>query len=200
MNANELLKDILAKDEIVEWSATPKPYSVLNGENKQSTVLLWIIAAALFLILNIAYIALCVSDETMDFMIGVLLVTVGVPAFMCVNPLRDEMHIAKQLLAITNKRVIIFHKSNKELSVPIEEIDAVHIEASTDAGYSHVRIGSSVAAVPAKKLRSLAIVGKSDDDDKCIGLVFYHVDAHEGETAYDALRAKTEARVEVNNA
>jgi hypothetical protein len=194
MNAEELLKDILAKDEVLEWTATPKPYSILNDENKKSTMLFWIIAAVLLLALNIAYIAFCALDETAEFMAGVLVVTVGVPLFLFINPIRDEKHIAKQLLAITNKRAIVFHKSNKELSLPFDAIGAVGIEASVDAECSHIRIGAPVANAPVKKLRNFAIIGKRDNNDKCIGLVFYHVDAREGKLAYDMLRAKTAAR------
>jgi hypothetical protein len=195
MNAEELLKGTLAPDETLQWSATPKPYSILNGENKKSTVRFWIIAVALLLLLNISYIAFCIADDTVEFMAGALVVTVGVPLFLFINPLRDEMHIAKQLLAITNKRALIFHKSNKELSLPIEEVDEVRVESSTDAECSHVRIGSASVAAPAGKLRSIAILGKRDNDDKCVGLVFYHMDAREGKIAYDMLCARTKTAV-----
>ncbi|MDR2132833.1 MAG: hypothetical protein LBP30_05740 [Clostridiales Family XIII bacterium] len=194
MNAEELLKDVLAKDEVPEWTATPKPYSIFNDENKKSTMLFWTIAAVLLLALNIAYIAFCVLDEAAEFMAGVLVVTVGVPLFLFINPIRDEKHIAKQLLVITNKRAIVFHKSNKELSLPFESIGAVNIETSTDAECSHIRVGASVADAPARKLRGFAIMGKRDDDDKCIGFVFYHVDAREGKLAYDILREKIARR------
>jgi hypothetical protein len=189
MNAEELLKGILAKDETVKWSATPKPYSILNEENKSATIRLWIIAAVVLLVLNIAYIALCVTDDAVEFMPGVLVVTIGVPVFIFVNPIRDKMHITKQLAAITDKRVIVFHKSNKEQSIAIEEVDAVHTEPSTDAGCCHMRIGSAVTDAPASKLRRFAIMGKRDNEDKCVGLVFYHLDKSDGNRAYDILDA-----------
>jgi hypothetical protein len=187
MKAEELLKDILAKDETVKWSATPKPYSVLNEENKKSTIFAWIVAVAVLLVLNIAYFALCAADESVEFMPGVLILTIGMPLFMFINPIRDKAHITKQLMAITDKRALVFHNSNKGQSVALEEIDAVHVEPSTDAGCCHVRIGSAVINAPAKKLRHFAIMGKRDDDEKCVGLVFYHLDESDGKRAYDML-------------
>lgn len=189
MNAEELLKAVLAKDEIVKWSATPKPYSVLNEENKKSTILFWVIAAVVLLVLNIAYIALCAADDAVEFMPGVLVVTIGVPLFLFINPIRDKAHIAKQLTAITDKRAIVFHKSSKEQSIAIEEIDDVRIEQSTDAGYCHVCIGSAVTDAPAAKLRHFAIMGKRDSDDKCVGLVFYHLEESDGKRAVELLNA-----------
>jgi hypothetical protein len=187
MNVEELLKGVLAKDEIVKWSTVPKPYSVLNEENKKSTMLFWSAAAAVLLVLNIVYIALCALSETAEFIPGVLVVTVGVPAFLFINPIRDKMHIAKQIAAVTDRRAIVFHKSNKAQSVAIEEIDAVRVEQSTDAGCCHVRIGSSVTDAPAAKLRHFAVMGKRDNDDKCVGLVFYHIDEAEGKYVYNLL-------------
>jgi hypothetical protein len=194
MNAEELLKSVLAKGEIVKWSATPKPYSLLNEENKKSTMRFWIVAAVLLFVLNIPYIALCVLDETVEFIPAVLVVTVGVPAFLFANPIRDKLHIAKQTLAITDKRVLVFHTLNKDQSVAIEKIDAVRVEQSTDAGCCHVRIGSSVTEAPFGKLRHFAIMGKRDSDDKCVGLVFYHMDEREGGRARDLLQADAAAK------
>jgi hypothetical protein len=189
MNVEELLKSVLAKDEIVKWSARPKPYPLLNEENKKSTMCFWIVAAVLLFVLNIAYIAFCVWDETIEFMPAVLVVTVGIPAFLFAIPTRDKLHIAKQTLAITNKRALVFHTLNKDQSVAIEKIDAVRIEQSADAGCCNVRIGSSVTDAPARKLRNFAIMGKRDNDDKCVGLVFYHINESEGRRAYDLLNA-----------
>jgi hypothetical protein len=194
MNVEEVLKSVLAKDEIVKWSTAPKPYSVLNEENKKSTMRFWIVAAVLLLVLNITYIAFCVWDEAVEFMPAILVITVGVPAFLFANPIRDKLHIAKQTVAITDKRVLVFHSSNKDQSIAIEKIDAVRVEQSTDAGFCHVRIGSSVTDAPAKKLRHFAIMGKRDNDNKCIGLVFYHIDESEGRHAHDLLNANRAAK------
>ncbi|MDR1247459.1 MAG: hypothetical protein LBK57_10660 [Clostridiales Family XIII bacterium] len=189
MNAEELLKSVLAKDETVKWSAKPEPYSITNEENKKSTFMLWAVAAAALVILNVAYIAVCVIGDAVDFKIGVLIITVGVPVFMFVNPLRDEMHIAKQITAITNKRLLVYHKSGKVLSVSVEDIDEVKLEESTDAGRCHLRICSAAVIAPPGKLRSIAISGKLDKDDKCVGLIFYHIDAQEGARAYDVVNS-----------
>jgi hypothetical protein len=188
MKTDELLNGILAKDETVKWTATPQPYSIMNEENKRATVMFWIIATAVLLILNIAYIALCAADDAVDFKIGVLIVTVGIPVFLYINPLRDEMYIAKQLLVITNTRVMICHKSGKELHIDIENIKTVSLEKSADAERCHIKIGAAVDA-PTGKLRKIAVSGKHDNDDKCTGLVFYHMDTQDGKRAHELIKS-----------
>jgi hypothetical protein len=192
MNAEELLKGILVKDEVIKWAAKPRPYSVTNEENKKSTYTFWIVAAATLVILNVAYIAFCAAGSA-DFKAGVLVITVGVPLFLFINPLRDEWHIAKQVLAITNKRVLVYHASNKEFYVRLEDVDAVGLRESTDPGRRHLVVCSAALNAPAKKLRGIAISGKRDKEDRCIGVAFYHIDAEEAARAHEIISAAASA-------
>jgi hypothetical protein len=180
--SREALGDLLSEGESLKWSGFPQAYSITGGENRQSTLTMWIVAAVLLLFLNIGYAILCSSENSADFEPFALIFTIGIPLFVFVNPIRDRSYIKNQIYALTDRRAIVCNKSNKEMSLPIGIIDSVRVEKSSGEGCCHVALGSPATGAPTSKFRKIALSGKRDKDDSCIGIVFYNINARDGDT------------------
>ncbi|MCL1896846.1 MAG: hypothetical protein FWG03_09905 [Clostridiales bacterium] len=172
------LKSALKEGEIVRWKGSVAPYRLFDADNKKSTGIIWLISIGIAAVLSILYTVYVLTAQGATFQPFVYFLTIGFPFLGFIDPVRDQKHIAGQLLAVTNQRVMIFHKStpneNKSIGLGFGQIDKARIE-EIESGINRLRLGSATFKSKGLKLRRDAMLGGKDDDDRVIGLVFYQL-------------------------
>ena len=178
MDQNEsLLENALQEDEKVVWKGNPAPYKLLDADNKKGTLTFWVISIAIAAILSVLY-TLYAMSGTEEIKPIVYVFTIGFPLIAFVDPIRDKAYLVKQLLVVTDRRILIVHKNtnneDKALSLAIDDIDAIRTE-EIEQGFSRIRFCKATFGVENLKLRRMATKGAQDSNEIITGLVFYRI-------------------------
>ena len=175
---DQFLNAALKEGEVVKWKGTPDPYRLLDEDNKKATITTWVIAIAIAAALSVLYTIYALTGGSVNFQPFVYVLTIGFPLILFIDPIRDMKHINKQLFAITDQRILIFHKNtsteNKALEFRLENIDAIRVD-EIESGYSRIRICSPAFGLKPAKTRRSAITGMKDENDKLVAMVFYRL-------------------------
>ena len=173
----QFLQAALREGEYVIWQGTPDPYRLLDADNKKATLTTWIISIAIAAGLSVLYTMYALSGDGSSLQPFVYILTIGFPFIGFIDPYRDKRHINAQKMAITDQRVLVFHKStaseNNALEMRLESIDAIRVE-EIEPGYSRICIGSPAFGLKHSKKRRCAILGVKDDD-KITALILYRM-------------------------
>jgi hypothetical protein len=190
MPDNDNFEKWLEEGENIHWSGSPQPYGLFDEVHKTSTLVALCWAVVWGAILVGGYYALSVSRD-LEIKTSVMVICAAVPLLIAWSPVGDKSNIKKLRYAVTDKKMIVISsEGGKECILPIMDLDAIRIEKAGD-GTCHLRFGSSIFNVPARKLPSLAIRGEyevSNNTRRYTGLVFYNVKTGDGETICDFLK------------
>ncbi len=187
----EKLNKTLVNGETILWSGAPQPYSLFGKDRKRWTMrtLYWAVAWAIFSVGG--YYALAVSYGT-PISPGVILSLLAVCPIIIWMPVSDKLNVKKLSYAVTDKRAVVVSNSNDaSIFMPLANITAIRIDEA-DNGNCHVRLGSPVLKMSARKLPFLAYRGEYVDqnDTKLYkGLVFFNVRAEDGKAIDKLLNA-----------
>jgi len=187
-----LLDDALGEGEILRWAGVTQPFSLLDDQNKKRTMMIWIIAAALLIAMTGGYIIASAANEFQVKAI-VFIFTVGIPLLVFVDPIRDKKQALEQIYAITDRRVITCHKNvnsqDKVYSLILKDVREQNSIRSIPGldGNRHICFGQGLENAKPEKLLKIAISGKTDKEDKLIGLVFYNMSEEDAQKAIDAV-------------
>ncbi|MDR1796835.1 MAG: hypothetical protein LBR44_05225 [Clostridiales Family XIII bacterium] len=185
----ELLDEALAEGEALRWAGVSQPFKLLDGPNRRRTLVFWGVAIAVLLFLTVGYLVVC-GVRGIEVKPPVFLFTVGIPALIFVDPIRDYRQVLGQIYAVTNRRALICHKNintpDKTRSLPIESIDRVQRLAAFP-GNQHILVGSALDGAPASKLMRISGNGKLDKEDRLVGLVFYNLTEEDSAKVFAAV-------------
>jgi hypothetical protein len=190
MDKNESLNKALAEGETILWNGVAQPYSLFDESRRSGTIrsLCWALGWAIFSIGGYYYLA---ASNGTPISTGVILFLIGISLLIVWMPISDKSKIKKLTYAVTNKRVMVAPKdSDAPLAMPIADIDAVRVEKA-DNGNCHVKVGSSVFKMAAKKLPVAAYRGEFIDQDgkkDYKGLVLFNVRAEDGKVISNLLK------------
>ncbi|MCL2111010.1 MAG: hypothetical protein FWH32_01895 [Clostridiales bacterium] len=197
MDYNELASaSVIREGETLIWKGKTSRYELLDEDNKKGTLLIWIASAAVAIVLVIMYAVFTADLAFAPEQAVIYAMLVGFPLIFFVDPIRDRAAISKQILMVTDKRIIIFHKStNTEsgaLSMNIANIDNVRVEKK-EPGFGRILFGSATFEAKGLKLRRMSIVGAHDKDDKLAGMVYYRLPESDIAIICSALNREVEA-------
>jgi hypothetical protein len=190
MTNTDNLKKFLEEGESVRWSGSPQPYGLFDEAHKTSTIVSLCWALLWGVILIGGYYGLS-SSRGLEIKTPVMVICAAVPLLLAWSPVGDKNNIKKLLYVVTDKKVIVSpSEGTKELVLPITDINAMRIDKAGEDN-CHIRFGSSTFRASAKKLLSLAIRGEFElkkDTKFYTGLVFYNINASDGEAICDYLK------------
>ena len=190
MQNNETLNKCLEEGEVIRWSGAPQPYKLFDETHKTSTLiyLCWALAWGILLVGGYYWLS---ASQGQEIKKGVMFFCAIIPVMVAWGPLTDRKNVKKLSYAVTDKRaIVVYSESSTPYSMRIADIDKVQAEKTAN-GNSHIRVGSPVFKVAARKLPSLAFRGDFDtkgSDKIFTGLVFYNVTAEDEKAVCNLLK------------
>ena len=166
------LKESLMADEQILWKGGCEPFPLVTPLNKKSLLVRWVLCAALFVILSVAYVLL--SLRTAGFSIVVELVLLVIFAYVAGVPLLDHNKLVKKCgYYVTDKRIISAVGYSEVF--PISRAGLKLRAVPAENGCVHLLFGAATE-LPEKKLPLNAIAPiKSEKGEGVVGLVFFNV-------------------------
>ena len=178
MNTDKNLTSVLYKGEIIEWTGKAEPFRLLDGANKNSIQLRWIICAASAIGIVALYIYFAIQMSA-DIVIPIVLFFAFIPAMAAIRPSMDRIDILSKVdFAITDQRVITFKSSQVHAYMAFDDLDKARIIESGD-GAGDIMLGSSALNTPEKRRRFVTIVPQKNTDEMgqqtVTGMIFYNI-------------------------
>jgi hypothetical protein len=192
IDRKELIERALGKVEKILWIGGAEPFQALDDQHKAHTKKLWMIAAVLLVVLNVGFVLLAVFNEAFHYHPAVLLLTVGVPLLVFIDPLRDRKDMAKTAYGVTDRRFVVNRDGGQPVGVPVRT-DAVYVEDAGN-GCFHLRIGSAAFHLPESRLIRATLQGVDGKKGEQGGLVFYNLSA---QSCQDVCHILTQAGIEL---
>lgn len=173
---NQEIQKVLNKEEKILWTGKPQQGKIFDEDTKKNNWLRIALASAVCLLLNGVYIGYCLSSGT-DVKIGVVVVVVVLAFFAVLNIFTTWKALGKIVYVITDQRVMIYHSSDKAISLPLKKIDETLVVTGAN-GMDSLCIGSPTCKLSAGKLRNAGVEGRRvevDENAHDIYPVFYNL-------------------------
>ena len=190
MRDNEIFNKFLEEGETVRWSAAPQPYGLFDETHKTSTLisLCWALAWGIFLVGGYYWLSVSQGQEIRK---GIMAFCAVIPLMLAWGPVTDKNNVKKLRYAVTDKKIIVVYSdTDKAFTMNTADVDELRFEKTVN-GNCHLRLGSPVFKVSARKLTGLAFRGEFDTEgnDKIYkGLVFYNLSAEDGNAIHTLLK------------
>ena len=170
MNDSKMKRE-LHENEAIVWQGEPAAFKATDGDGKKKVTVRVVVCAIIFAVLIAAYAML--AKDTAGFNWVVALVILVICAFVACVPVLDARKVMdKSSYYITNDRVAAAIDGRDFMAMSRKGIKVKFIDAGN--GCVHIAMGA-LAEGENKKLLTSAIVGKKDDKENVIGIVFYNV-------------------------
>lgn len=170
MNDSKMKRELHEGESII-WQGEPVPFKPSDGDGKKSLTLRIVICAIVYAALMVAYAML--AKDAAGFNITVALVILVICAFVACVPILDARKVMdKSSYYITNDRVAVSIDGRDFMAMSRKGLKVKFIDAGN--GCVHAAMGA-LADGGSKKLLTSAIIGKKDDKENVIGIVFYNV-------------------------
>ena len=170
MNDSKVKRE-LHENEAIVWQGEPAPLKATDGDGKKKLTVRQVICAVIYAALIVAYAMLAKGAAGFNWTVAlVMLVICGFVA--CVPILDAKKVVDKSSYYITNDRIVTSIDGRDFMAMSRKGIKTKFVDAGN--GCVHIAMGA-LADGENKKLLTSAIIGKKDDKENVIGIVFYNV-------------------------
>ncbi|MBQ9031240.1 MAG: hypothetical protein IJ106_07285 [Parasporobacterium sp.] len=178
MNYLDQFTPLLEKGESVKWTGKPEPFEVIEGYNRKSLYLRWVLTVILGIAFLVWYILYATSHSDVPLSWLIIVGVLAIMAFIILRPFVDARTLRKKrLYAVTDKRLLIYQDYSTFYAANLEDIDEIRIVRKGN-GLSDVIFGEPAVKKPYSQIRITAIVpvkGEGEKENTILGMAFYNI-------------------------
>lgn len=147
----ERIEKTLGKNERILWTGKPCKTKLMDEDVKKSYTSSFVVTALVCAALIAGYIGICLSND-IPIMWAVIAVILALGVLSVTYIFTSYNALGKIVYVLTNKRAIIWHSEDKQLSISRSRISESKIVTGPN-GHDSLCIGTPACALPMHKLR-----------------------------------------------